>query len=113
MDYSANLLYTTFPYLSVSVLLVTLSTATTPSSSLENSQTFPLQQATMSTMFYMLMPPPSTPRSLMFKGANVTKFLKCYKDFYLDYYVTDKDRLIRLPCYYIQLIAETIKSLKE
>ena len=59
------------------------------------------------------MPLPSTLRSLMFKGANMIKFLKCYKDFCLDYCVTDKDRLIRLPCYYIQLIAETIKSLKE
>jgi len=49
----------------------------------------------------------------MFEGANVTKFFKRYKDFCLDYCVTDKDRLIRLPCYYIQLIAETIKSLKE
>jgi len=67
----------------------------------------------MSTMFYMLIPPPSTLKSLMFKGANVTEFLKRYKDLYLDYRVTDKDRLIRLPCYYIQLIAETIKSLKE
>ena len=67
----------------------------------------------MSIMFYMLMPPPSTSRSLMFKGANVTEFFKCYKDFYLDYYVTDEDRLIRLLCYYIQLIAKTIKSLKE
>jgi len=64
-------------------------------------------------MFYMLILPPSTLRSLMFKGANVTEFLKRYKDFCLDYYVTDEDRLIRLPCYYIQLIAETIKSLKE
>jgi len=113
MDYSANLLYTTFLHPSVSVLLVTLSAAATPSSSPENSQTFPLQQATMSTMFYMLMPPPSTLRSPMFEGANVTEFLKRYKDFCLDYRVTDKDRLIRLPCYYIQPIAETIKSLKE
>jgi len=49
----------------------------------------------------------------MFEGVNVTKFFKRYKDFYLDYYVTDKDRLIRLLYYYIQLIVETIKSLKE
>jgi len=49
----------------------------------------------------------------MFKGANVTEFLKRYKDLYLDYRVTDKDRLIRLLCYYIQPITETIKSLKE
>ena len=67
----------------------------------------------MLIMFYMLIPPPSTLRSLMFKGANVTKFFKCYKDFYLNYYVTDEDRLIRLLCYYIQLIIKTIKSLKE
>jgi len=115
MDYSANLLYTTFPHLSVSVSPVTLSTATTPSSSdsLEDSQTFPLQQATMSTMFYMPMPPPGTPGSPMFEGANVTEFLKRYEDLYSDYRVTDEDRLIRLPCYYIQPIAETIKSLKE
>ena len=113
MDYSADLLYTTFPHPSVSVSLVTLSAAATPSSSPENSQTFPLQQATMSTMFYMLMPPPSTLRSPMFEGANVTEFLKRYKDFCSDYCVTDEDRLIRLPCYCIQLIAETIKSLKE
>jgi len=118
MDYSTDLLYTTFPHPSVSVLLVTLSTATTPSSSSssdsqESLQTFPLQQATMSTMFYMLMPPPGTPRSPMFKGANVTEFLKRYEDLCSDYRVTDKDRLIRLPRYYIQPIAETIKSLKE
>ena len=49
----------------------------------------------------------------MFKGANVTEFFKCYKDFYLDYYITNKDRLIRLLYYYIQLIIKTIKSLKE
>jgi len=49
----------------------------------------------------------------MFEGANVTEFLKRYEDFCLDYRVTDEDRLIRLPCYYIQLIVETIKSLKE
>ena len=59
------------------------------------------------------MPPPSTLRSLMFKGANVTKFLKRYKDFCSNYCVTDKDRLIRLLCYYIQPITKTIKSLKE
>jgi len=67
----------------------------------------------MSTMFYMLMPPPSTLKSPMFKGANVIEFLKRYKDLYLDYCVTDEDRLIRLPCYCIQPITETIKSLKE
>jgi len=67
----------------------------------------------MSTMFYMLMPPPGTLRSLMFEGANVTEFLKRYEDLYLDYHMTDEDRLTRLPRYYIQPIAETIKSLKE
>jgi len=49
----------------------------------------------------------------MFEGANVTEFLERYEDLCLDYCVTDEDRLIRLLCYYIQLIAETIKSLKE
>jgi len=67
----------------------------------------------MSMMFYMLIPPPGTLRSLMFEGANVTEFLERYEDLCLDYCVTDEDRLIRLLCYYIQLIAETIKSLKE
>jgi len=67
----------------------------------------------MSTMFYMLMPPPGTLGSLMFEGANVTEFLERYEDFCSNYRVTDEDRLIRLPCYCIQLIAETIKSLKE
>jgi len=113
MDYSADLLYTTFPHPSVSVSLVTLSAAATPSSSPENSQTFPLQQATMSTMFYMPMPPPSTPGSPMFEGANVTEFLERYEDLCSDYCVTDEDRLTRLPRYCIQPIAETIKSLKE
>ena len=39
----------------------------------------------MSAMFYMLMPLPRIPKSLMFKGANATKFVGCYEDFYLDY----------------------------
>jgi len=64
-------------------------------------------------MFYMLMPPPGTPGSPMFEGANVTEFLERYEDLCSDYRVTDEDRLTRLPRYCIQPIAETIKSLKE
>jgi len=67
----------------------------------------------MLIIFYMLILLLSILKSLMFKGANVTEFFKCYKDFYLDYYITNKDRLIRLLYYYIQLIIKTIKSLKE
>jgi hypothetical protein len=49
----------------------------------------------------------------MFEGANVTKFLERYEDLYSNYHVSAKDRLTRLPQYYIQPITETIKSLKE
>ena len=49
----------------------------------------------------------------MFKGANVTKFLKRYKDLCLDYWVLDDNKLTRLSRYCIQLIAKTIKLLKE
>jgi hypothetical protein len=71
----------------------------------------PLPQ--MPTMLYMPMPPPRTPSSPMFKGANVTEFLKRYEDLCSDYYVSASDRFARLPRYCIQPIAETIKSLKE
>ena len=52
-------------------------------------------------------------KSLIFKGANVTEFLKRYKDLCLDYQVLNNNKLIKLLCYYIQLIAKTIKLLKE
>ena len=81
---------------------------TTPS-----PQTTPLLQATMATTLYMLMLLLSTLRSLMFKGANVTKFLKRYEDLCLDYQVLDNNKLTRLSRYCIQPIAETIKLLKE
>jgi hypothetical protein len=64
-------------------------------------------------MLYMPMPPPGTPGSPMFEGANVTEFLERYKDLYSNYRVSTSDRLARLPRYYIQPIAKTIKSLKE
>jgi hypothetical protein len=74
----------------------------------------PLQQTTaMPAMFFMPMPPPGTPGSPMFEGANVTEFLERYEDLYSNYHVSAKDRLTRLPWYCIQPIAETIKSLKE
>ena len=61
----------------------------------------------------MLMLLLGTLRSLMFKGANVIEFLKRYKDLCLNYQVLDNNKLIRLLCYCIQLIAKTIKLLKE
>ena len=64
-------------------------------------------------MFYMPMPLPSTLKSLMFERANVTKFLKYYKDLCSDYQVLDNNKLTRLLQYCIQPIAKTIKSLKE
>jgi hypothetical protein len=74
----------------------------------------PLQQTTvMPAMFYMPMPPPGTPGSPIFEGANVTEFLEWYKDLYSNYHVSASDRLARLPRYCIQPIAKTIKSLKE
>ena len=59
------------------------------------------------------MPLPETPSSLMFKGANVTEFLECYKDLCLDYYISASNRLVQLSQYCIQPIAKTIKLLKE
>ena len=49
----------------------------------------------------------------MFESANVTKFLKRYKDLCLDYQVLDNNKLTKLLCYCIQLIAKTIKLLKK
>jgi hypothetical protein len=67
----------------------------------------------MATTLYMPMPPLGTLRSPMFKGANVTEFLERYEDLCSDYQVSDDDKLTRLLHYCIQLIAKTIKSLKE
>ena len=67
----------------------------------------------MATMFYVPMPPPGTQGSPMFEGANVTEFLERYEDLCSDYRVSDEDRLVRLPRYCIQPVAETIRSLKE
>jgi len=64
-------------------------------------------------MLYMPMPPPGTPGSPIFEGANVTEFLERYEDLCSDYHVSASDRLARLPRYCIQPIAKTIKSLKE
>jgi len=61
----------------------------------------------------MPMPPLSTLGSPMFEGANVTEFLERYKDLCSDYKVSNKDKLAWLPRYYIQPVAETIRSLKE
>src|SRR3984893_3858335 len=85
------------------------STGATPGSSASSLDS--VQPVT--TMFYMPMPPPGTPGSPMFEGANVTEFLERYEDLCLDYHVSAGDRLARLPRYCIQPIAETIKSLKE
>src|SRR6202011_6347022 len=56
---------------------------------------------------------PGTLGSPMFEGANVTEFLERYKDLCSDYQVSDEDRLMRLPRYCIQPVAETIRFLKE
>jgi hypothetical protein len=63
----------------------------------ETPQETPALQTTMSTMFCIPMPPPSTLRSLMFEGANVIEFLERYKDLCSNYWVLDKDRLTQLP----------------
>src|SRR5438552_9331622 len=64
-------------------------------------------------MFYMPMPLPSTLKSPMFERANITEFLKYYKDLCSDYQISDNNKLTRLSQYCIQPIAKTIKSLKE
>src|SRR6266550_6570671 len=64
-------------------------------------------------MFYIPMLLPSTFKSLMFERANVTEFLKRYKDLCSDYQVSDNNKLTRLLQYCIQLITKTIKSLKK
>src|SRR5271156_4999986 len=56
---------------------------TTPDSSMGSLD--PLQQPAMPAMLYMPMPPPGTPRSPMFEGANVTEFLERYEDLCSDY----------------------------
>jgi hypothetical protein len=88
-----------------------MAAATTLSSSAGSLD--PLQQIAMPAMFYMPMPPPGTPGSPIFEGANVTEFLERYKDLYSNYHVSASDRLARLPRYCIQPIAKTIKSLRE
>ena len=109
MSDSEDLLYTTFPQLEASAPLAssTESTTTPLSTSSNNSQ------AAMSTMLYMPMPPPGTLGSPMFEGANVSEFLERYEDLCSDYWVSEGDKLARLPRYCIQPVAETIKSLKE
>ena len=49
----------------------------------------------------------------MFEGANVTEFLERYDNLCSNYQVSEKDRLMRLPQYCIQPVAETVQSLKE
>ena len=105
MSDSEDLQYTTFPQLEASAPLASSTgSAATPLST---------SSAAMLTMFYILIPPPSTLRSLMFERANVIEFLERYKDLYFNYKVFEEDKLIRLLQYCIQPVAETIKSLKE
>ena len=59
------------------------------------------------------MPLLGTLGSPMFEGANVTEFLERYEDLCSDYQVSEKDKLMRLPRYCVQPVAETIRSLKE
>ena len=65
-------------------MLLTSNSQETPQTTLP-LQTTPLLQATIATTLYMLMLPLSTLKSLMFESANVTEFLKRYKDLCLDY----------------------------
>jgi hypothetical protein len=100
---------TTFPQIELSALPATQPT----SDSQETPQETPALQTTMATMFCIPMPPPGTPGSPLFKGANVTEFLERYKDLCSNYQVSEKDKLMRLPRYCIQPVAETIRSLNE
>ena len=75
--------------------------ASSTSNSQETPQATPLPWTTIVTTLYMLMPLLGTLRSLMFKGANVTEFLKRYEDLCSDYQVLDNNKLTRLLRYCI------------
>lgn len=49
----------------------------------------------------------------MFEGANVTESINRYKNLCSDYQVSEKDRLMRIPQYCIELVAETVRSLNK
>ncbi len=72
-----------------------------------------LQQAEATNVFFMPMPLLATYGSLIFEGPNVTEFLECYEDLCTDYWVSEEDKLVHLPWYYIRSIADTVKSLRE
>ena len=89
--------------------------ATQPTSDSQETpqEALPSQTTMSATMFCIPMPLPGTLGSPMFEGANVTEFMERYKDLCSDYRVSEKDRLMRLPRYCIQPVAETIRSLNE
>jgi len=94
MSNREGLQHTTFSQLSA---LLTMQ----PTSDSQEMPQETLPSQTMSTMFYMPMPLLGTLGSPMFEGANVTEFLKRYDNLCSDYWVSEKDRLMRLPRYYI------------
>ena len=59
------------------------------------------------------MPPPGTPGTPFFEGANVTEFLERYNDQCNDYYVLKEDKILKLPRYCNDTIKETVQSFKE
>jgi len=50
-------------------------------------------------------------RAPYFEGANITKFLERFKDFYVDYRIKEADRTKRLLHYYEIAISQFIKSM--
>ena len=49
----------------------------------------------------------------LFEGANATKYLDRFDNLYKEYYVTNKNKLNKLSCYYSRNISNTIKSFKK
>ena len=49
----------------------------------------------------------------LFEGANATKYLDRFDNLYKEYYVTNKNKLNKLSCYYSRNIGDAIKSFKE
>ncbi len=73
----------------------------TPGSGLSEKDILQQQEAKATTVFYMPILLPATHRSLIFEGPNVSEFLEWYKDLCTDYWVSDEDKLARLPRYCI------------
>jgi hypothetical protein len=50
-------------------------------------------------------------RAPYFEGANITKFLECFKDLYINYRIKETNRTKRLLYYYKIAISQFIKSM--